>query len=681
MRDDTVGLFWNDTPPPKILKEKIKRTPPAPTWLADDYLPNYEEALSFPSTTFTDAELIAEVAAQNRFIFDVECFANYFLVCFMSVVTGKRIAFEYDDDFDLDRSKLTWLLTNAPIIGFNSNDYDIPIIACALAGSTPDELHETTRAIIVFQERSYEILKRNNIKPPKCNHIDLIEVAPLQASLKIYGGRLHAPRMQNLPFAPERELNDKQKIIVRWYCVQDLINTAFLYMANIEQIKLREALSVTYGIDLRSKSDAQVAEAVIAGQVRRITGQKIQRPEVDMGAVYKYDAPKFLKFQTPLMNDVMNRIANADFTVIGNGTIDMPSEIAKMRIQIGHSVYRMGVGGLHSSEQRQVIRSSHYLKIKDIDVVSYYPRIILNTGLYPPQMGQAFLEVYRTIVKSRLEAKARGDKSMAESLKITINGTFGKLGSPWSTLYAPDLLIQVTITGQLSLLMLIEMLELANISVASANTDGIVIVYGVHQTETLKQIIKQWETETAFETEETEYSAVYSRDVNNYIAVKPDGKTKTKGAFSNPWSKPDDGRERIMRMHKNPQNQICVEALEAFLIYSTPIRNTIEECCDIRKFVSVRTVKGGGVTEAGEYLGKAIRWYYAKDIEGYIVYALTGNHVPRSKGAKPAMLLPETFPEDIDYEWYIRECYSMLVDLGVMEESHVDETTQSKEST
>ena len=33
-----------------------------------------------------------------------------------------------------------------------------------------------------------------------------------------------------------------------------------------------------------------------------------------------------------------------------------------------------------------------------------------------------------------------------------------------------------------------------------------------------------------------------------------------------------------------------------------------------------------------DYLGKAIRWYYGKDVSGEIVYAKNGNKVPRSEG-------------------------------------------------
>ena len=38
---------------------------------------------------------------------------------------------------------------------------------------------------------------------------------------------------------------------------------------------------------------------------------------------------------------------------------------------------------------------------------------------------------------------------IANALKIVVNGSFGKFGSRYSILYSPDLMLQVTITGQL----------------------------------------------------------------------------------------------------------------------------------------------------------------------------------------------------------------------------------------
>ena len=60
-----------------------------------------------------------------------------------------------------------------------------------------------------------------------------------------------------------------------------------------------------------------------------------------------------------------------------------------------------------------------------------------------------------------------------------------------------------------------------------------------------------------------------------------------------------------------------------------------------------------------------MRWYYAVGQSGGIVYKESGNSVPKSEGAKPCMDLPDEFPDDIDYDWYIDEAYAILQDLGV----------------
>jgi hypothetical protein len=250
-------------------------------------------------------------------------------------------------------------------------------------------------------------------------------------------------------------------------------------------------------------------------------------------------------------------------------------------------------------------------------------------------------------VTERLAAKAAGDKVKAESLKICVNGSFGKLGSPYSTLYAPELMVQVTVTGQLSLLMLIDQLESNGIPVVSGNTDGVVVKCPVAKEEQMEAIRTQWQLTTGFVLEQTFYAGIYSRDVNNYIAIKYDGTVKAKGCYSG------------TTMSKNPQNEICNIAVAEYLKCGRPFRETIMACRDITKFVSVRNVKGGAIKDK-EYLGKVVRWYYATGAKGTIDYKTNGNSVPKTNGAKPLMVLPDMLPMDVDYEWYIRECKEML---------------------
>ena len=672
MRADSLGFFWADLPPPpKEKKENEKRVPPKATWLADDYLPGLEEALRFPIDPMTNQDIMISQQVRDPLMLDVECYENYFCAIFRSYNTGKTIVFE--KSFGMigtnDDAKFLWMMQNCLLVTFNGIKYDMPIIALALDGVENDILKQASDQIIIQDARPSDILKAHKVSPIKCDHIDLIEVAPLRAGLKTYGGRLHVPRMQDLPFHPSVTLSPYQAAIVRWYCVNDTTSTAFLFKCLQEQVKLRYTLSEETGIDLRSKSDAQIAEAIIGQEYKRRTGREARRPKIEAGTWYQYEKPYSLSFQTELLQRLLAVVQAATFVVGEDGYVSLPQEITDFKIEISGMVYQMGIGGLHSTEKGTAHYSDDYWQLVDKDVASYYPKIILNNGYFPEHLGQVFLEIFGGITDRRLRAKAAKLKAIADSLKIVINGTFGKLGSIWSIVYAPKLMFHTTIGGQLFLLMLIEAYELAGIRVVSANTDGVMIKCPRHLLPTLDAITKWWEGVTGFETEGENYKALYSRDVNNYIAISEKGTIKKKGAYSNPWAD-EAGSNLEKKLHKNPVTTICIRAVEKFLADKIPIEQTIYQSVDIKEFVRIQSVTGGAVKvyseEHTEFLGKAIRWYYAKDQTGEIVYAKNGKKVPKSDGGKPLMQLPDRFPDDVDHDWYIQESKKILRVIGAV---------------
>jgi len=149
---------------------------------------------------------------------------------------------------------------------------------------------------------------------------------------------------------------------------------------------------------------------------------------------------------------------------------------------------------------------------------------------------------------------------------------------------------------------------------------------------------------------------------------------------------------------------VCVDAVVAYLAHGTPLHDTIHACTDMRQFIYVRQVKGGGsylptalpaksttlgamrahgatgatndelrasyttlrdrTLAQARYLGKAVRWYYASGSTGCII-TLAGGLVARTEGCAPMMELTDTLPSDIDREWYVREAVSLLADLGI----------------
>jgi hypothetical protein len=466
--------------------------------------------------------------------------------------------------------------------------------------------------------------------------------------------------MQDLPIDPDKILTENDAEIIRHYCINDLDNTILIYNELLEQIELRKNMSFKYQRDLRSKSDAQIAESVIISEITKLRKYKPKKPMVDFNARLVYNKPSYIVFNSTLLNSIVTNICNSTFNLDINGSPILPAAIKDLKIRIGKTDYQLGFGGLHSKEKSISYVANDQYRIIDRDVESFYPRMILNQELYPQHLGTQFLDIFNEITETRVNAKRTKDTVTADSLKIVINGCFGKFGSSYSMVYSPNLMIQTTISGQLSLLMLIEAIENIGISVISANTDGIVIHCPRNRYDELNEIIKQWETKCSFKTEETEYIALYSRDINNYIAIKMDGAYKTKGAYLNPYN---DKKLAIFRFHKNPETTICIEAVCNYLTGKSEIAHTIQSCQDIRKFVSIKNVKGGG-QKNGVYLGKVIRWYYANNTHGEISYVGSGNKVSKTDGGKPLMDLPNKLPDDINYDWYISNCYDILEDIG-----------------
>lgn len=612
--------------------------------------------MTYEHQFFTTEELLEKKT--GIFIFDIECFKNYFLVAFKCYHTGKIAYFEAVNGSDFPIDWVQRMLSNFAVVGFNSKRYDLVMLGAAFAGHKEDTLNKISFSMIATGVRPDEAEKEYQFVTAQANNIDLIEVAPLTGSLKVYAARLNCRHMQDLPYDPNEILSLEQVATTRTYCFNDLDNTALLLKELEPYLELRSSLSAEFNKDLRSLSDAQLAQEIINTEIERISGKRPKRPgfEKIVGTMFRYQPPTYVQFQSAELNSLIADIASTDIEIGMSGHVICPKTIDGRKVTIGGNTYTIGMGGLHSNEQRQAVTNDDF-RILDRDVTGYYPNLILKNGFAPSHLGEVFLQALQNIVDKRYKAKKSGDKTTADSLKIASNGTFGKTSDPYSTIYSPSMMVQTTLTGQLSLLMAIELLNLNGFKVISANTDGFVTLCPQERYELFCQILSYWEKQTSLETEETEYKALYSRDVNNYIAVKMDSKTKAKGVYS------ELGSALNSRLSKNPTNFVCIDAAIAKIIYDTPVMETITACQNIERFVTVRVVKGGA-QKNGKYLGKVIRWYYARGTTGTISYCTNGYTVSLSDGAKPLMTLPDSFPADVDTKRYADLANDILADVG-----------------
>lgn len=364
---------------------------------------------------------------------DIESYPNYFLVQIV-LGNGKAKSFELHEDGEpLNCDELLRILQHPAIevYTFNGNNYDVPMLRCALRGANTKSLHRLSTMLVQGRIKPWHVEREMPQHPLTMNHVDLIEVAPgVMDSLKVYGGRLHVQHLQDLPFPPGTVLTDEQKLIVRRYCRNDTGVTKAVHESVVGEIELRRAMSEQMNeelreaglfdlhgpVDLRSKSDAQIAEAVLCHRVLLATGTKPRKHPIAYKSFF-YEPPSYIRYSSQQLKDTLALVRTAKMVIGDSGHVIMPKEIEQLTITINGTSYKLGIGGLHSQESEVSHYADEDTVLRDLDVRSYYPSLMLNMGMYPVSFGPHFLSEYRKALEQRLESKdeaARISERIAE---------------------------------------------------------------------------------------------------------------------------------------------------------------------------------------------------------------------------------------------------------------------------
>lgn len=171
---------------------------------------------------------------------------------------------------------------------------------------------------------------------------------------------------------------------------------------------------------------------------------------------------------------------------------------------------------------------------------SFYPSIMSVYKIAPKHLTQSvFTKLITWLKDTRVKAKHSSglingipSKILAEALKIVINSIYGKLGFIHGDLCDRLTVLQVTINGQLMIMMLCEELEMNGIEVMSANTDGIVVKLYKKDKHKFNTITNNWMKLTGLGADSEEYLYYINRDINNYFIEEINGKTDAKGALN-----------------------------------------------------------------------------------------------------------------------------------------------------
>jgi len=607
-----------------------------------------------------------EEAKKNSYVYDWETYLNYSCVTFRPTGRGRILRFFIDGSENSQEAELEKFLLSHEgyLIGFNNEHFDDLVTIAFLVnqrGGKKDiskHLFETAQTIIFAQNDTTGIIKKSFYKQAKDNEItirsiDLKKIANIQKSLKLVGVSLQWEKIQDLPYAFDKELTKEEMEEVFEYNLND-VNITWKLLQKIEdEVKLRFDLSEQYELNMINQSRSGMANKLFIKFYAEKSGKK-RSDFIDARTPRSVIKGTDLilpnvSFSSPQLNKVKESIQSWRLT--------LPSYQSEYpRVKYGKNVYQLGVGGIHSEDTGNIYVSDNEYMIVDADVSSYYPSIMINYDISPNHLGQSFLSILKDIRDERMIAKKTGDKIKSEGLKIVINSVFGKLGFENFFLYDPLAMRQVTLNGQMYLLMLIERLEGKGFEVISANTDGIVTKVKRIRYEEFLSICREWEKELSFELEYTEYKKYVRRDVNNYIVQKTDGKIKAKGIFN-----------KEIDLTKGYSKPIISIVLEEHLIHGKPVEEVLRGHKNIHDFCISQ--KMGGQFKAyydKEEVQKSLRYYVSQS--GKELYKLKSNGSKTSLCVgRNVVLFNDYFPSEdykIDYSYYREEIDKIIKEVN-----------------
>lgn len=426
------------------------------------------------------------------------------------------------------------------------------------------------------------------------------------------------------------------------YNINDIESTSALLDRCKKDIDLRLAIEDEYGVKVLSKDGVNIGMKILTHKYLEKTGltwwdiKDLRSPQAYIPL--KDVILPFIKYDSPILKSVLDEMKTQ---VVSPGRKGYEKNFV-----FGGLRYTVGVGGIHSKNDPEIIIPAEDEMLIDIDVASLYPSMLIEYGFYPKHLGPEFLEVYSQIRSERIEAKHNGDKIKDSTLKLALNGLSGNLQNEHNFCYSPFAVMQIRINGQLLLLMLAEKLVELGCRIVQANTDGLFVLLKKSIYDKVNIVCREWEQLTKLTLEEDRFEAMYQYAINDYIAVK-EGYAKKKHEFRDftatmdpktgdhikygatnakgeTYRNMDEIRKDYVKtkgmfitevlLGKGLSPKIIPEAIIKYFVDGIPVEDTVKGCTDIKKFLmSEKTGKQWHVEYMNQEIQRTNRFYASTD--------------------------------------------------------------------
>ena len=430
-------------------------------------------------------------------------------------------------------------------------------------GMDPDE---KTQEIYAFAQsaieksnnREFQDFPEWNMKIPqidvfKLNHWDNMAK---RSSLKWIEYTMDWDNILDMPIHHEADINTQEELdIIIEYCVNDVDATHEIYNRSKDLIALRLNLTKEYNINLLNASEPRISKELFSYYLskelnmdkRTLKGLRTFRKSIK---IEKIILP-YVKFATPEFNTLLERFQS--------GELDPQNIKGSFKHSVVYNGVKthFGLGGAHGANKPGVYEADEDNIIMSSDVTSFYPMLAIKNGWSPAHIpSKEFCTLYEWFFTER--KKVPKSNPMNYVYKIILNSTYGLSNDKNSFLYDPEFTMRITINGQLTLMMLYEMImeAIPNAIPLLQNTDGLETIIPKEYKDKYIEVCERWERLTDFNLEHDQYKKLILADVNNYIAINMDDKAKCKGRFE----------FNNLALHKNKSKLVIPKAIYEYFV-------------------------------------------------------------------------------------------------------------------
>ncbi len=530
------------------------------------------------------------------YIYDLETFPNIFTCVIQNSQTKELRVFELStrkNDLDKFLKTLEWLSKNEKVlVGYNNLNFDYAVLQFIYKNAKNYEIKELVYQIFLFADGLIKnnIIYREDKSSIKINQLDLMKVhnfdyKATRVSLKVLEVNMCMDSIEDLNFTIGENLKVEEFDDLIKYNKHDVEATLLFFDHSFEAIEFREELGAKYKENMLNYSDTKIGkryfirnlEEKLGKNVCYINGKPKQtiRNYLNFGEIIfdyiSFETPefqsllKYLKKQySNSMNEVFSNIPKEKLEELSSFcSLNAKKEAHSLHLNYQGFTFYLGTGGLHGSVESKFYDKDDEYLIIDVDVASYYPSIVIQNRLYPEHLGEEFVDIYKEIRDLRFSYKK--GTSQNKMLKLALNSAYGDTNNQFSPFYDYKMTLDITLNGQLMLCMLAEkLMQIETVSLIQANTDGLTFRIAKKDKAIYENISKNWQEFTGLELEEIIYEKLWIRDVNNYIALKEDGKAKKIGAY-----------KYDLAWNQNHSSLVVQKAVEAHLLKGISIEDFV----------------------------------------------------------------------------------------------------------